>query len=119
MNQQSIKDFKAALSKFQMPIYNKVLVQRIGTDKAMTAFKEIKKFFGQNAGVESIQITPDIKFDRSDILGKGLSGLAWYIKTGRLVTNFEDIVAPLVSVGNAGYFAESVEQPMDKVPVVD
>ena len=103
-----------------MPLFNKVLVSRIGSDSNNTpaVFKGIKKFFGQNADVQSLSITPDIRFDRSDLLGKGLSGIGWYVKTGRLITNFEDIVAPLVSVGDAGYFGEVKEQPMNQVPTV-
>ena len=103
-----------------MPLFNKILVSRIGNDsnKTMDVFKKIKKFFGQNADIQSIQITPDVKFDRSDILGKGLSGLAWYIKNGRLITDFEDIVAPLVSVGNVGYLGEVQSAPVQQVPTV-
>ena len=103
-----------------MPLLNKVLVSRIGSDSNNTpaVFKGIKKFFGQNADVQSLTITPDIRFDRSDLLGKGLSGIGWYVKTGRLITNFEDIVAPLVSVGDAGYFGEVKEQPMNQVPTI-
>ena len=120
-NPQSMQAFKQFLNTAQMPLFNSILVSRIGSDSnnTLSVFKGIKKFFGQNADVQSFSVTPDIRFDRSDILGKGLSGLGWYIKTGRLITNFEDIVAPLVSIGDADYFGEIKEQPVNKVPTIN
>lgn len=118
---RSVNSFKSFLSVTDMPLHNKVLTSRIGSssNKTMPVFKNVKQFFGRNANINSITITPDIKFDRSDILGEGLSGLAWYIKIGRLVTNYEDVVAPLVSVGDAGYYGEKpVEVKPTEVPTI-
>ena len=98
------------------------MVSRIGssTNKTPSVFVNIKKFFGQNADVQSLVVTPDIKFDRSDILGEGLSGLGWYIKNGRLITDFEDIVAPLVSIGDVGYFDDTKdESSIDQVKTIE
>jgi hypothetical protein len=98
------------------------MVSRMGssTNKTPKVFVDIKKFFGQNADVQSLVITPDIKFDRSDILGEGLSGLGWYIKNGRLITDFEDIVAPLVSIGDVGYFDDTKdESPVNQVKTIE
>ena len=119
LDQQSVNNFKQFLQNTQMALHNKVLVSRIGKDNntTLSVFKAIKKFFGQHGETDSLVITPDIKFDRSDIQGDGLSGFAWYIKNGRLITDFKDIVAPLVSVGDAGYFGETkIDTPVNQVP---
>lgn len=122
LDPQSVAAFKQFLSQTDMPLHNKVMVSRIGssTNKTPKVFVDIKKFFGQNANVQSLVVTPDIKFDRSDILGEGLSGLGWYIKNGRLVTDFEDIVSPLVSIGDVGYFEETKDDtPIDQVKTIE
>ena len=121
LDQQSVNNFKQFLQNTQMALHNKVLVSRIGKDQnnVLSIFKSVKKFFGQHGETDSLVITPDIKFDRSDIQGDGLSGFAWYIKNGRLITDFKDIEAPLVSVGDAGYFGEvKVDTPINKVPTI-
>lgn len=121
LDPQSVENFKNFLSVTDIPLDNNVLVSRIGnnTNKTPQIFRSIKKFFGQNADVSSFVVTPDIKFDRSDILGEGLSGLGWYIKTGRLITNYDGIVAPLVSVGNAGYFEASIQSSQAEVKTIE
>lgn len=122
LDPQSVASFKQFLSQTDIPLHNRVMVSRIGnsTNKTPSVFVNIKKFFGQNADVQSLVVTPDIKFDRSDILGEGLSGLGWYIKNGRLITDFEDIVAPLVSIGDVGYFDDTKdESPIDQVKTIE
>lgn len=115
----SVEQFKQALSQVQMPFDNKVLVSRIGSksNKTPQVFHKIKQFFGQNADVESVVITPDIKFDRSDVQGDGLTGFAWYVKNGRVTTPYKDIVSPLVSIGDVGYFDPSTPQLNEVQPV--
>ena len=56
LDPQSVAAFKQFLSKTQMPLFNKILVSRIGSDsnKTMDVFKKIKRFFGQNADIQSI-----------------------------------------------------------------
>ena len=122
LDSQSVASFKQFLLQTDMPLHNRVMVSRIGssTNKTPSVFVNIKKFFGQNADVQSLVVTPDIKFDRSDILGEGLSGLGWYIKNGRLITDFEDIVAPLVSIGDVGYFDDTKdESSIDQVKTIE
>lgn len=121
LDQQSISAFKQFLQNTQIPLHNKVLVSKIGKDSAdtLSIFKSVKKFFGQHGETDSLVITPDVKFDRSDIQGEGLSGFAWYIKNGRLITDFKDVVAPLVSIGDAGYFGEvKVDTPVTSIPTI-
>jgi len=106
LNQQSINSFKSVLETIDMPLQNSTLVARIGDTSKSTpeVFKKVKRFFGQHADAQSLVITPDIKFDRSDIQDRGLTGFAWYIKTGRLVTNYKNVIAPIVSIGDVNYF---------------
>ena len=122
LDPNSIESFKKFLEFAEIPLDKKTLVSRIGASLNNTpqVFKDIKRFFGQNANVQSLAITPDIRFDRSDILENGLSGLGWYIKTGRLITNYDSIKSPIVSVGDVGYFNNTAKDvAQDQVKTID
>ncbi len=107
----SIKSFKKALQSIQMVDNPDVLTSNIGSPNAAKVFVKIKKFFANNKdGIKTIDVSNSIKFDFEDFKDNGLSGIGWYLKRGMLVTDYERIDAPMVSINDVGISTQQSER---------
>lgn len=110
-NEESINKFKEGLRHIQMVDRPDILASRIGTPNAPTVFSKVKKFFANNKdGIRTIDVSGSIKFDFEDFKDRGLSGIGWYLKRGMIVTDYERIDAPMVSVNDVSIATEQNNQ---------
>ena len=110
-DEESIKSFKKALKSIQMVDNPDVLTSNIGSPNAAKVFVKIKKFFANNKdGIKTIDVSNSIKFDFEDFKDNGLSGIGWYLKRGMLVTDYERIDAPMVSINDVGISTQQSER---------
>lgn len=112
-NDKSIADFKEALGGLSIEQDNNILARKLGNKDANAAFKAAEKFFRNNTeGVTELTISDSIKLRADDFKNGGISGLAWYIKNGILVSDYNGLEKPLMSINDIGYM--STEKPKEK-----
>lgn len=112
-NDKSIADFKEALSGLSIEQDNNILARKLGNKDGNAAFKAAEKFFRNNTeGVTELTISDSIKLRADDFKNGGISGLAWYIKNGILVSDYNGLEKPLMSINDIGYM--STEKPKEK-----
>ena len=112
-NDKSIADFKKALGGLSIEQDNNILARKLGNKDANAAFKAAEKFFRNNTeGITELTISDSIKLRADDFKSGGISGLAWYIKNGILVSDYDGLEKPLMSINDIGYM--STEKPKEK-----
>ena len=112
-NQKSIEDFKKALGGLSIEQDNNILARKLGGKEANAVFKAAEKFFRNNTdGVTEFTVSDSITLSADDFKNGGISGLAWYIKNGILVSDYAGLQKPLMSINDIGYIQS--EKPKDE-----
>ena len=112
-NEKSIANFRNALNNLSIEQNNNILARKLGNKEADAVFKAAEKFFRDNTdGVTEFTVSDSITMSAEDFKNGGISGLAWYVKNGILVSDYDGLEKPLMSINDIGYI--SSEKPKEK-----
>lgn len=98
LDPKSREDFVKMLSELSIPDRKDVMRSRLGKEQksVLIPFYELRKVFADN-DIDQIKITDTLVFDKEDFrmhisadgsVKEGISGLAWYLKRGIIVTDY-------------------------------
>lgn len=123
MREQNMDALRQMLAEKRINVIEKIAAGRLSTNDSNPVFRAVARWFKSRDNISegSLQLSSAIKFERSDFNNDGLSGLAWMMKNGSILTNVDKLVNPRFSFNNAEIQrAESnVPQTTSTAPIIE